>query len=1188
MESFQRKVASSYGDMRTAQQSPKIRAFEAELRHAYQNATLSRESAMDRIRQEVKNATSGEECFELLCAAAWGEDVVFAVELADEAGLAPTYWARFIRTIFEYDAEKAIEAFPFGILKHPLAQKLFFIEGTGYIPEQMAGAFERSSMLENDARQVLVHFSAKFPLVFAAVSPTFLSRQFSEEVATECKDLASQTLQKMALFDLGAMMKQKVALLTRELVKQSRLREEIQVLRKAFYERLLARIPGHAIQRFSETAKVMEEDFFSPLSVRAFKDSVQDVLREIMKVGRAEIRAQELYMSIFLVCEHISEEPEEVFQMAKNVFPEKDRVFSGVDGRLVIERACVEAEQDTKRGVNHGFIHRVTSAVAGSFPVDQEDRDWRMKKITDVAKYADSSNSTYSLAEKSALLVEVLRWSIVAGVPPKHHWWRTVLASNSLVVFNEPDAATFLKLLPLSWREEWIRAVIRSNEQMPLSLYALTQCYRFAEEWSCSSATRNILQKGVHKIFTAILGAAVTGDQAFSSWIAKFMKSEVVESSYGYKMHDVIRLHYALRGLHPDDQKACVDVLEGAHSYSDSILAALPRRWGKLQQHPNGSILQKITPVGRRYLTEEGPIERYIEEASSWSMWLKERLKRDHWLNRTVPKDPDAEFTSAMRDSRGAMWISITLSLPPHQALALNDRLDPVLLKINSEYPEVYQNETALRFVDKRYDEIQALVQRVDSNGLAQALLLSVLRSQNHEQSLSEVSRLVDEFEAPGDEAEHLAHIIVSLVSQMDASRREGLQKLLVGRAQNEFGRKDSQVHLDPSLIAERLRAILHPSLEQVIEAYRRVKRLKAIMGPEGPIVDSADLLHWTTVDGLKGMLRQGNICGEALGVNAKVDSYPLHLDAIAVGPVVAGKTLREAMRSHHLWYMELPVAVVYPHRDRSGAFAYGEEFDAPNSDIAGHKLLFMGLPKTEAGYVMIHASVASQNIIEEVKMAVVQGGCYLPVLLTDGTCVLEEGEFMERYLKVKPYGSIEQFLEDRVWMEEMDREQNDTHEHRLGEHLLLAETYAVEYAKRFSLDVYSAKIVRVAARLHDVGKFETGPQALTNVAAAEQLLDRVRHISRDVVRAVRRLIHHDELLGVILQDITKENGQYVLGSVAKKELNRFYHIFPNSRDQSMLLALYLADVRAIGKGRFEEWEVESKLRWLELLPQPR
>jgi|GEM_PF-4819432 len=347
-------------------------------------------------------------------------------------------------------------------------------------------------------------------------------------------------------------------------------------------------------------------------------------------------------------------------------------------------------------------------------------------------------------------------------------------------------------------------------------------------------------------------------------------------------------------------------------------------------------------------------------------------------------------------------------------------------------------------------------------------------------------------------------------------------------------------------------------------------------------------LIHYTSVDVLPAILAEANCCGETVGIESTADSFPLFVDVLRIREHDAAMRIPDIFahpeyHEEYAWF-DHGVALVYPRRGDPAARFHGEE--APARDrLDIHHLCFVGIPNSELGAIILTNEVAADafdDVLERTKAAVVKSGMYVPIVRADGEILFTPQGFDAREAAAHPYGTLADLLDDAAALAPLDRPQpSAAHEFTLQRHLLEAERNAIAFAEEFGVPPEYRALVRTAARLHDIGKFEAAAtgQEIANVVAAERELAKVRALDPEVKRQILVLIRHDELLGDILKETTiGDDGTAVCTPDAERTIAEFHDRFPLPLHRTLLRVLYEADVRAIGNGMHERWQVREKL----------
>lgn len=460
------------------------------------------------------------------------------------------------------------------------------------------------------------------------------------------------------------------------------------------------------------------------------------------------------------------------------------------------------------------------------------------------------------------------------------------------------------------------------------------------------------------------------------------------------------------------------------------------------------------------------------------------------------------------------------------------------------------------------------------------------------------LKRFADVLDFGGSEAERLATISSELVLKTEGFFKTKLEGLKVR------DRFDQEIDLGGlpeaeliSLISERLAEVLSYDASLIQGANERNRLLaEAASEPDNFELPQGTLLHVSSTESVEAILASANLCGECIGLSSKDDSYPFFVDTTQVGNAWESRKGKDIFQDTKKLYGDTGVVYVYPFRGREKAHRVGQEIEAPGSSYAGHRLMFAGIPNHELGalvYLTPRKSSSKDETspeaeIESLKQVVVQNDMYIPIFDRQGVLLFTYDEFFERWSNGKKYGSFSELLDDKTYLEGLDVPQAAAiHEYTLQKHLLIAEEEVSKLAEAESLGSDWQQLLRVAARLHDLGKHADGdkPQEIVNVEVAETFLQQIRFLDPEKKRAILMLIRHDELLGEILQGTElRVDGSAQMSDYAKEKFSRFEEIFRNSEMRAALLCLYRADVKAIGNKMYQEWQVDEKLRALKLI----
>ena len=494
----------------------------------------------------------------------------------------------------------------------------------------------------------------------------------------------------------------------------------------------------------------------------------------------------------------------------------------------------------------------------------------------------------------------------------------------------------------------------------------------------------------------------------------------------------------------------------------------------------------------------------------------------------------------------------------------------------------------AYKFLDKHKKELGSFLEH-NVVGNKNAVCRVIVEAKNPEETFEFLKDNADRLSQWISETERLKHISRVLVMRDD---NIVLQRSDLMVPDKEGGLKSFDEVSDEEFLTalgDRLSEVLSPDLSMIEQATIRNIHFADDMDASdsgSSALPIGTLVHSTSPESFKYILSSGNLCGECIGMESSADSFPFHVDAIHVGPQVEDRTISGIMDSGAL-YQNHEYQCIYPYRHHEDAFKRGEEYTPEGSWITDHHLLFGGLPRTELGAIIISEKKGDEVNISDLKEEIVNNDIYVPVFSASGELLFTYEEFESMWEIQKPYGSLEELLDDDSYFENLDIPQSAAvHEFTLKEHLLRVEEGAIELAEACELDEANTLIVQAAARFHDMGKeAEPGtPQEIVNVQVAEEFLNKVRFLDIDTKRRILVLIRHDELLGEILQEMRGADESYTLSKRGKEMIKKFHKVFVTEDAKKALLALYRADIAGIGNNMYEEWEIDAKLAHLNLL----
>lgn len=154
----------------------------------------------------------------------------------------------------------------------------------------------------------------------------------------------------------------------------------------------------------------------------------------------------------------------------------------------------------------------------------------------------------------------------------------------------------------------------------------------------------------------------------------------------------------------------------------------------------------------------------------------------------------------------------------------------------------------------------------------------------------------------------------------------------------------------------------------------------------------SGDLVHATSdPSNLRLILQNGALCGEAIGLSAQRDSYPMNLDTVEVQAEIS-QLATHGEKLAALYNQSYGQICLVFRRDEESLHA-GEEFNGGMNEH--HKLVLGGLPSSEVSAILLRDQ-PSGELIESVKQAVVDNGQYIPVVDSAGRLILSYEEYQK------------------------------------------------------------------------------------------------------------------------------------------------------------------------------------------------
>ena len=170
--------------------------------------------------------------------------------------------------------------------------------------------------------------------------------------------------------------------------------------------------------------------------------------------------------------------------------------------------------------------------------------------------------------------------------------------------------------------------------------------------------------------------------------------------------------------------------------------------------------------------------------------------------------------------------------------------------------------------------------------------------------------------------------------------------------------------------------------------------------------LQAGDLVHATgTIANGANLLRNGLLCGEAIGLQAQVDGFPFNVDFVSVSnEVLAGSTYREKL--DNLKNRSYGDYVFLLHRTVDSTDSGRETVGGLNED---HRLIFGAVPATEISALLLRG--VDTNIEAAIGM-VVESGMYIPVVDNLGNNLLSYDEYEARRLDGNYAAAIPQVID--------------------------------------------------------------------------------------------------------------------------------------------------------------------------------
>ncbi|MBI4256505.1 hypothetical protein HY626_00430 [Candidatus Uhrbacteria bacterium] len=592
------------------------------------------------------------------------------------------------------------------------------------------------------------------------------------------------------------------------------------------------------------------------------------------------------------------------------------------------------------------------------------------------------------------------------------------------------------------------------------------------------------------------------------------------------------------------------------------------------------------------------PPERFGELVGEWEPWLKrQQQRRETWGGKYF-----SDF----------FLMAFRLHKKPQEAVdAFSFFLDPgspVIVK-PYELAHAVSIEELFALTKTHGDEMGELLGNPDTRGR----IIQYLKESEHPKATWEmIRRFADSYRSMIPEADRRAKITSELVLKGNRTRLSGSIRYATVGSQvlpvTHVGVREAFVHPQVTdgrleltsltkvelerVVRDRLQRVFTPDINSCLGADAHNRDIARQVKEGGWQVPAGTLIHYTSPAVLPAILAEGNCCGETIGIQSRADSFPLFVDVLRVrdqdGSVKVPDLMEHPEYHENYGSFDKGVALVYPRRCRTSFFP-GEEKIASTFGPDIHHLVFVGIPHTELGVIVLTNAVEARSfddVLERTKTAVVKSGVYVPIVRASGDLLFTPEEYDKREAFAHPYATLEDFFRDATAFNTLDRPQpSAVHEFTLKEHLLAAERNVMALSEDLQVPFEMRDLVRAAARLHDVGKFDAvkSGQEIANVIAAERELNKVRGLDPEWKRRILVLIHHDELLGDILKGTSIDpDGTMTRTPEVTRKIQLFHDRFPSQTDRLLLRVLYEADVLAIGNNMYQEWQIQEKLRGLE------
>ncbi|OGD65570.1 hypothetical protein A3F08_02795 [Candidatus Berkelbacteria bacterium RIFCSPHIGHO2_12_FULL_36_9] len=412
---------------------------------------------------------------------------------------------------------------------------------------------------------------------------------------------------------------------------------------------------------------------------------------------------------------------------------------------------------------------------------------------------------------------------------------------------------------------------------------------------------------------------------------------------------------------------------------------------------------------------------------------------------------------------------------------------------------------------------------------------------------------------------------------------------------------------------------------------------------------DAGTMVHGTQLADLSAILRNGNIAGECILQKSKLDHAPFHVDFTEVTQKEMHYQQRDSLRSMSGAGYGDGLVLIYQTRDNQIEDIEGKELEkeglidqvysynlgrwpekSSRPDLARvgggrHSGILGAIPSIEISAIIVNKEkVVSEkrdysDYISNTKMQIVENGFYIPVLDADGHLLFTPEEFDEETKKYKIYETVNAAVKDpdfykKVLAEKYNPDfvkllqslptmegQGGVHRFTREAHMEKAVAYIDEINKKgYDLEGKQVVLMKLAAKLHDIGKVAGGVQFLDNTTVAQEIIRKsIKGVTESDLRLILLLIREDELLGNLLMSTNLDaKGKVVSTNIELKDkfLKLFQSVDPDLSEaennhwsemyRKMMICLYKADVMAIDDGEIykkDKWAVDEKLKALEL-----